>query len=851
MKKLNLLSATALAMIIANPALAQTPPAATPPADDAAVEESNEIVVTASKRSQTLQDTPISVAVASKAQIEQSQIRDLIDLQTLVPSLKVGQLQSSANTNFIIRGFGNGANNAGIEPAVGVFIDGVYRSRSAAQIGDLPNIDRIEVLRGPQSTLFGKNASAGIISIITAAPKFDFGGTVEASYGNYNTIVVKGDITGPISETVAFSLGGNYNKRDGFGRDLNLNTDVNDRNRYGVRGQLLFQPNDGLKFRLIADYDDIDEVCCTVVNIFDGPTGNAVRALGGRINSNNRFSQDSFNNFESVNKIKNYGVSGQINYDLSDQIALTSISAYRAVKSFTNQDSDFTSADLIGRNSANTKINTYTQELRVASDLDGAFNFLLGGFYFKEDIKLDTALTFGRDFRGYANLLSGGNYSGLEPTLRLLLPGTPAGAFGSQGQGRFEKYGYKDRAISVFGQGDLEPFDGLTLTAGFNYTDDRKAVRTNNVSTDVFSGLDLVRAGANAGVPASVLLPDGTTLFPRTVVCPANFVPGSCNPFLAFRPLQFLPPFLNFPNAVESGKTHDKDLSYTLRVAYKISPRFNTYATYATGFKATSFNLSTDSRPTPANFIPGSPAQSPAPAASPIRTAGLATTNLTTGTRFAGPEDASVYEIGFKGNLPGFDFNIALFKQTIKGFQSNIFQGTGFVLGNAEKETTSGLEIETSLTPVKALNFTAALTYLKPKLNIFTGGSAFNPATNGVVPTNLSGRRPSGVSSYSIAVGTTYTQTLGADSKLIFHVDYDFSSAFIIAQGLRFKADPETLNASITLVAIKGLELSVYGRNLTEPKFNPVIFPSVAQAGSLSGYPSPPRTYGVTGRFRF
>ena len=229
----------------------------------------------------------------------------------------------------------------------------------------------------------------------------------------------------------------------------------------------------------------------------------------------------------------------------------------------------------------------------------------------------------------------------------------------------------------------------------------------------------------------------------------------------------------------------------------------------------------------------------------------MATTNLTTGTRFAGPEDASVYEIGFKGNLPGFDFNIALFKQTIKGFQSNIFQGTGFVLGNAEKETTSGLEIETSLTPVKALNFTAALTYLKPKLNIFTGGSAFNPATNGVVPTNLSGRRPSGISSYSVAVGTTYTQTLGADSKLIFHVDYDFSSAYVIAQGLRFKADPETLNASITLVAIKGLELSVYGRNLTEPKFNPVIFPSVAQAGSLSGYPSPPRTYGVTGRFRF
>jgi iron complex outermembrane recepter protein len=853
MKKFDLLSATALVMFFANPALAQTTPAAEAPQADDASTESEEIIVTASKREQTLQDTPISVAVASKQQIEQSQIRDLIDLQTLVPSLKVGQLQSSANTNFVIRGFGNGANNAGIEPSVGVFIDGVYRSRSAAQIGDLPNINRIEVLRGPQSTLFGKNASAGIISIVTAEPKFDFGGTLEASYGNRDAIILKGDVTGPITETLAFSLGGNYNKRDGYARDLNLGTDINNRNRYGVRGQLLFQPSSDLKIRLIADFDNIDEVCCTVVNVVDGPTGNAVRALGGRVNSNQPFSFNSFNNFESTNKIDNYGVSGQVNYNLNETLSLTSISSYRAVKSNTNQDSDFSSADLIGENRNKTKIDTYTQELRIASDFDGIFNFLIGGFYFKENIDIKGQLTFGRDFRGYANLLSGGNYSGLEPTLRALLPGTPAGAFGSQGQGRFENYDYKNNSFSIFGQGDFEFIDNLTFTVGFNYTDDRKKVATNNIVTDVFSSLDLVRAGANAGIPGSIPLPTGT-VFPRTTPCgPGTTAPQPpfCNPFLGLQALQFIPPFLNFPNAVENGKTHDTDLAYTLRLAYKISPKFNAYATYATGFKASSFNLSIDSRPTAANFIPGSVAQVPPPAASPIRTAGLALNNLTAGTRFAGPEDATNYEIGLKGNLRGFAFNLAIFRQILKGFQSNIFQGAGFVLGNAEKQSTKGVEFDVSITPVKALNFTAALTYLKPKLDKFTGGSAFNPATNQVVPTNLTGRSPSGVSAYSIAVGSTYTQALGGDRKLIFHVDYDFSSAFTIAQGLPFKADPETLNASLTLVATKGLELSVFGRNLTEPKFNPVIFPSVAQPGSLSGYPSPPRTYGVTGRFKF
>ena len=128
-----------------------------------ASEEADEdvIIVTATKREQTLQEVPVAVSVTSAAAIERAQVRDLKDLQTLVPSLRVSQLQSSANTNFIIRGFGNGANNPGIEGSVGVFIDGVYRSRSAAAISDLPNLQRVEVLRGPQSTLFGKNASWG------------------------------------------------------------------------------------------------------------------------------------------------------------------------------------------------------------------------------------------------------------------------------------------------------------------------------------------------------------------------------------------------------------------------------------------------------------------------------------------------------------------------------------------------------------------------------------------------------------------------------------------------------------------------------------------------------------------
>ena len=214
----------------------------------------NAIVVTATKRERTLQDTPVAVSVTTAETIERAQIRDLRDLQTVVPSLSVGQRQSAANTNFFIRGFGNGANNAGIEPSVGVFVDNVYRSRTAAQITDLPDVSRIEVLRGPQSTLFGKNASAGVISITTQEPQFALHGSAEVTYGNYDQMIGKFHITGPLGDTIAASVVGGINKRDGFFRDLGTGGRTNNRDRAFVRGQLLIDPGSGVKVRLIADY---------------------------------------------------------------------------------------------------------------------------------------------------------------------------------------------------------------------------------------------------------------------------------------------------------------------------------------------------------------------------------------------------------------------------------------------------------------------------------------------------------------------------------------------------------------------------------------------------------------------
>ena len=920
MKKFELLAASAIVLCFAAPAVAQNAPAPPAPSLQSADNDdaSDDIIVTASKRETTLLDTAIAVSVVSGKTIQEAQIRDLLDLQTVVPSLRVSQNQSSANTSFIIRGFGNGANNIGIEPSVGVFIDGVYRSRSAAQIGDLPNLQRVEVLRGPQSTLFGKNASAGIISIVTAEPSFKFKGSGELGYGNYNAVIVRSDFTGPITDTLAFSFGGNYNRRDGFARDENLNINGNERNRWGIRGQLLFQPIADMKFRLIADYDTIDEICCTVANILDRPTVNAagatlpgygavLRAIGGRFDREAPFSYRSFTNAPSTTAIQNYGVSLQGDWTLG-QLALTSISSYRAVRTLTGQDSDFSSADVLGANNGRANIDTYTSEFRVASNFEGRFNFLLGGFYFQENIDTGNQITFGRDFRAFAgananssavvNRLATGDQvvRGIEGQLiGAGVPGVSIGSLFPVGAGLFDNFRYANTSFSFFGSADFKITDRLIFTGGLNFTNDRKQVASNTVSTDAFSSLDFVAVGRNVLtnqgiatlVGGAIGLPAGTlasgpqvagfaaaqpaifgqiqagalanaianqAITPAAALIDNNPATTSGNPLLAFQPFQFFPPFLNFPNAVENGRTNDSNVTYNLRLAWKATDNISLYATYGTGFKASSWNLSRDSRPFAADFIPGSPVTNPGTSA--IRTAGLAVPNLTTGTRFAGPENARVIEGGIKGQFDRVAFNIAIFDQRITDFQSNVFTGTGFNLVNAPSQSVVGIEFDGSYRIVDPLTLNFALTYLNAKFDSFPQGNAIDPVTLRVLPTNVTGQTVAGIPPIALSAGATYTRELSNDVRLTVRGDYQYESPTAIAQGLPgITRTVTSLNMSAGLQFKNGLDITLWGRNMTDAQFITAVFPSVGQNaglnGSLSGYPSQPVTYGGTIRYVF
>lgn len=819
-----------------------------------APESSNVIIVTASKREQTLQETPISVSVTSGETLENAQIRDVLDLQTVTPSLRVSQLQSASATTFIIRGFGNGDNNFGIEPSVGVFIDGVFRSRSAAALSDLNMVSRIEVLNGPQSTLFGKNASAGVISVVTKEPEYEFGGVVEASYGNYNAIVVRGEVTGPITDNIAFSLDGSYNKRDGYARIVNLDEELSDRNRWSARGQLLIEPSTDFKVRIIGDYGRIDEVCCQVSTLVAGPSAPAVFAVGGALDTN-FFSYNTFLSQVPRNTVDNYGGSIQADWNVGN-LTVTSITAYRELKNFLDQDVDFTSADVVSE-TRDQKVDTFTQELRIASDFDGPINFLLGGFYFDESISQDSRLTTGADTRAFFSLLAGNPlvFNGVEAGL-----GLPQNSIFSPGPLTAEQFSMDNKSWSVFGTVDFEPVDGLVFTAGFNYTDDKKDFALAQQSFDELANINLVDAFITGATLQNPNLPDVFTraqfqALPGAVqqqLLAAATNPAA-NPLLGLTPFQFQPPFLNLPNAVEPGRTQDDQFTYLLRAAYEVSNEVNIYASYATGFKASSINLSRDSRPAFGDYIPGPGRSSFAAPASPITNGGLGVANLGTGSRFAGPEKAEVYEIGMKAQWDGFGFNLALFDQTIKGFQSFLFTGTGFQLNNAGEQSVRGFEVDATINPTDGLVFTFAATHLDPKFN------SFDESPVG----NLTGQRPGGIPAWSLATSATYTLEFGnSGNALVTRLDYAHESNVAINNGLPtfnaslgntriFQRETNLVNASMTFKLENGLEIGAWARNLLDDQYIITVFDGVAQAGTVSGYPSQPRTYGGLVRFRF
>jgi iron complex outermembrane receptor protein len=778
-------------------------------AQEEAEEEFETIVITASKRSTGLQETPIAVTVTSAKDILQTKILDIGDLQSLVPTLRVTPLQRSTNTNFSIRGFGNGTNNTGIEPSVGVFIDGVYRSRAAAQIGDLPRLQQIEILSGPQSTLFGKNASAGVINVRTNAPSYNLEGKVEATLGNYNQRILKGFVTNAITDDLAFSLSGGMNTRDGYTESVVGLGDINDRDRWNLRGQFLFEPTDDVTFRFIADYSEIEESCCTVADVINGPTTAAVRALGGVVlDESDPFAYESALNIDPTNKIEDGGISLQIDVDY-ETFAFTSITAMRNNKSNYLSDVDYTSLDILTEE-GHTDIDTFTQEFRLTSTGDNTFDWMVGGFYFNETVDTGDNLYYGAGTRSFFDVLG---FAALFPGVEQIY-GLAPNTFFAADQYINSEFLQENESYSLFVSLDYDLTDALTATLGISYTNDEKEVSIESYSTEKLSSIDFAATPTVFGVPLTA------TPF-------APFIP-------TLQSVQFLPPQLVFPNSLESGKSSDSQTTWSLRLAYEVNKNVNVFATAATGFKGTSWNLSRDTRP-----FPGDEAA--------LASAGLLQANQSYGTRFAGPEESQVYELGVKTRFKNAAINLTAFDQTIKGFQSSTFVGTGFVLANAGQQSTKGVEFDSTFNVSDSIDITLAGMLLDPIYDSFVGASGLNG------PIDLSGEKPLGISERTFNAGITYNFEFDNGMFGYIRTDYQYESEV----GLVANVPPEimravsTINASAGLTMENGVSFQVYVRNLTNDEYYLSSFPPPIQSGSFNAYPNQPRLFGASVSYEF
>jgi len=659
-----------------------------------------------------------------------------------------------------------------------------------------------------------------------------------------------------------------------------------------VRGQILIEPSSDFKARIIADYDSMDEICCGVVNLQASQATQAIRAIGGNVNNaNDIYGGVVYNNIDSSNDISNWGISGQFDWNISDDVTLTSITAYRNNKAITAQDPDFTSADLINPISANIDLDTFTQEMRLTAQIGDSINLLVGGFYIRENVEQDGTVLWGADARNYANLLiqslSGGALSlfGTPPGPPVPLeyyfgalegnPGKYAGEFFKEGSGFRDSYGLDSEAYSFFGQVDFDITDRLTLTLGGNYTKDTKDFRASIDSTDTFAKIDfnnpayapfrqqlLYQGGLSQQVGTALGLGRGATateIGQFAVAQPvaygqintavgayavANQNNPAVNPLNGLKQVQFLPPFLAVPNAVESGHVSDDDFSHTVRLAYDVTDDVNVYASWATGFKAASVNLSRDSRPFASD-------------AAALGAAGLLQVNQSYGSRYAEPEESTVYEFGIKAKFGGSSANLAVFKQEIEGFQSNVFTGTGFALANAGKQSTFGVEFEGTAQVTNGLSLNVGVTYLDPVFD------DFQFSTIG----DLSGTRPAGIPEWTAVVGGQYEYEMGSGDRVILNASYHYESEVQIVEGLAaflpggqdaaiaaaapFTREVNDLSASITYAMENGLEFSVWGRNLLDDRYLLQIFDSVAQPQSISGYTNQPLTWGGAIRFKW
>ena len=764
-------------------------------ADAGALEaHSAPILVTARRRAEDLQTVPAAISVVVGDTLTQTYTVNLNQVTQLVPTLNYSS-PNPRNTAFTIRGLGSSVvaisqANDGLEPGVGFYVDQVYHARPATAAFDFTDLEQIEVLRGPQGSVFGKNTTAGAINITTKKPSFDLSVDGEFSYGEQNFVQAKASLTGPIAEgLLAFRLSGSLTRRDGVINNVRYNKQQNNLHNDAIRGQLLFTPAPNFNLRVIGDWSNFHNECCTQVYVRVAPTlkptpqqyaALAAGAPGGAYVPPSTNPYDRLTSIDAALGVDTNegGVSGIAEWNLG-RATLTSVSAWRFWNWDAANDRDYTGLPIQITQHIPSRQDQFSQELRIASNGQGAFEYVAGLYYFHQKI-------VGHPISIYGPLAT-----------YWLLPAsatrTSALLDGYQSDGTTD---FRTTSYAAFGEVTWRPLPRLAVTGGIRYTHE-----------DKLGTYDLRTFGGLATTPGSALFNDQQSIL-RSQSYSATINDGSA-----------------------SGRAN---------VAFNVTPSVMAYASYARGQKSGGINMS--GLPVYAAGVAGHANGDPILETSVVRPEHNTTIEYGFKTRaFGGALTFSIN--GFYTEVTDFQANVVDNAAVIalRSYLANIPKVT---VQGAEFDMTARIGRHFSLRASGAYSDSTYADYPKGPCPIELTGSA-------TVSCDLTGKGLPGLPKWSGTIGGEYVAPLslaGQRGDIFLRADASgktkifgdaTDSAYTVIDGYTL------VNASIGY-RTPHWEVALFARNLFAENYLQNVTVQAGNSGLIIGTPSDPRMFGIT-----
>ncbi|CAH0990016.1 Vitamin B12 transporter BtuB [Sinobacterium norvegicum] len=787
-----------------------------------------EVIVTATKREENLSDVAMSINTLTDQTLKEAGLTNFNEIGEYVPNLKIQTGNDSRSTSVRIRGIGSIGSNAGIDPSVGMFVDGVYMSRAGMSINDLTDIQRVEVLKGPQGTLYGKNTAAGAISVITKNPTEIVEADLELTAGNYGQQEVRWMANTPVTENTALRLSGYRAVNDGYGDNKTLNEDVNATDKWGVRGKFSWSSETLGEFILAADYAKEDSKCCDLnVITYDGPSslnatwdGLAAANPGTSIDGIIPEPHEYYGNVAPSNEVLNKGMSLEWSKELKNEITLTWLNAYRQYESTSGYDGDLSPFDAVEM-AADVGLDQFTSEFRIASASGEFLEYQAGLFYYQQDMDTDDT------FDLHANGAVGDGDPGTQDPLAFFTDGTT-------------NYGYNNHqttSYSAFGQMTLNLTETVSLTAGLRWNKETKDREGSQISCPFYDIASLGGASNPPGVscpqkgPYDQLAQDYNDWYTSI---------GSGLP-----PVFVDTPPVSGPPSYQNQSRTTTNWTPSINVKWHVTDDAMLYASFSRGYKSGGFNQLRTASDTVGEVIPG------------FSSISLDTNNPNNEFK---DEESTNYELGMKSTWLNrrLAFNTSLYWTDYDEFQAQTFEGGTVLVQNAGSMQAKGVEFDITYLAHQYLTVGLSSAY-----NRATYGDYKNaPATvqqivdNGIgYSQDLTGQQIDNApkwtaSSFAQSDFPIFDTSLNGFARL----EYNYTSSYYLDTDLDdnlIQDDAGIINARLGIAnADDTWGITIWGKNLSDEAVY-VMGTDLPVYGGYMGALAPPRTYGTTFRYHY